>query len=182
MELYDIIINNDLYPDDIQTYVQPFNDGTQFFWKKTPCYTQFINDENGRYELFLKSLREKIQLQKDSIYFQHQQYTQDIEIIRKSNFFNRIANTYLFSRTYDRTIFSTDSDKTFYLCFKKPTQTILNDFANIQGKFLFVYEINDKDKNLLCLNEIKPLNTLSTNGYEFVFNYEPKKTYDLFNL
>ena len=42
--------------------------------------------------------------------------SKDINKIRKSDFFNRISNTYLFSRSYDRMIASTDSNKTFYFC------------------------------------------------------------------
>ena len=64
----------------------------------------------------------------NSIYFEHEQKTQDINKIRKSNFFSRISNTYLFSRTYDRTILSTDSDKTFYLCLIKPTEKNIKRF------------------------------------------------------
>lgn len=181
MNITEIINKYNLYPNESQTYVQPFNDGTEFFWDKIPAYTQFVNDVDNRYAIFLKSIREKKQLQKDSIYFEHQNYTQNIDEIRKSNFFKKISNTYLFSRSYDRMILSTDSEKTFYLCFIKPTQNILDDFANIKGKFLFIYK-QKQNNDLLCLDNIKPLKHMLVDNYELIFNYEPKKTYDLFNL
>ena len=177
MNITSIIKENNLYPqNDIQTYVQPFNDGTQFFWNKVPAFTQFINDPNGRFQQFFRNIRQNKQLSKNSIYFQHEEYTNDINKIRKSNFFNRISNTYLFSRTYDRMIASTDSDKTFYFCFVQPSQQILNDFIGIKGKFLFMYK---KQNDINIPNNI---NILQIQDYTLLYNFNPIKTYDLFNL
>lgn len=181
MNITNIINSNNLYcHQDIQTYVQPFSDGSDFFWNKTPSYTQFLNDENQRYEQFFRCIRQKKQLSDNSIYFEHEQKTQDINKIRKSNFFNRISNTYLFSRTYDRTILSTDSEKTFYLCLIQPTAKILNDFMNIKGKFLFVFK--QESKTTIKIDENKKINVVNTKDYTLFYNYEPRKTYDLFNF
>lgn len=181
MNITNIINSNNLYHhQDIQTYVQPFSDGSDFFWNKTPSYTQFINDENKRFEQFFRCIRQKKQLSDNSIYFEHEQKTQDINKIRKSNFFSRISNTYLFSRTYDRTILSTDSDKTFYLCLIKPTEKILNDFINIKGKFLFIF--NQPNNKIIEQAKIAQLNIINAKDCVLIYNYEPTKSYDLFNF
>ena len=177
MNITQIIKQNNLYPQDIQTYVQPFSDGSDFFWNKVPSFTQFVNDQHGKLEMFFKSIRQNKPLEKDSIYFEHQNYEKNIsvETIRNSDFFKRLTNTYLFCRTYDRTILSTDSQKTFYLCLIQPTQQILDDFQKIKGKFLFIYQ--GKDLPLKYTG-----NWYSYQDVYCLFNYFPAKEYDLFNI
>ena len=138
MNIYQIIKENNLYPLDTNVYVQPFSDGSQFFWHKQPSKIQFINDVNHRLKTFFLSIAQNIPLQKNSIYFEHQEYTQDIVKIHNSNFFKRLQTIYLADRTYDRIITMSDTNKTFYLCIIKPNQDILNMFLKIKGKFLFL--------------------------------------------
>ena len=73
-------------------------------------------------------------------------------------------------------IASTDSNKTFYFCLVQPSQQILNDFINIKGKFLFMYK---KQHDINIPNSI---NMLQIQNYTLVYNFNPIKTYDLFNL
>lgn len=166
MNITKIIEQNNLYPNNIKVYSQPFSSGSQFFWNKTPSSVEFINDVNKQLEKFFHSLRQGIQLDENSIYFKHEPYTQNIDEIRNSNFFKRLQLTYLVSRTYERVISMSDSKQTFFLCLTIPDEQIMDKFTKIQGKFLFIFP----QKNFkLYYNNLK---ILQLNEATCIYNYK----------
>lgn len=178
MDLYNTICLNNLLPLNIKAYVEPFTNGSQLFWKKNPSFTEFINDVDHSIQEFLLNIRLGNKLDKDSIYFKHQKYTQNINDIIKSNFYKRLQLTYIFDRSYDRLIASTDSNETFYYCPILPSQNILQDFKKIKGMFLFVFDVKK-------LNEfnIENLNSMIVDNYVFIYNYNNSLNQDdLFSL
>lgn len=176
IQLTNLIKQNYLFPSNVKAYVQPFSDGSEFFWNKSPSFTQFLNDCDNRFEEFYDCIRLKKKLKKNSIYFEKQQYTQNQEQIVKSNFFQRLRTTYLFSRSYDRLINATDSINTFYLCLIQPTKEILEQFIKIEGKFLFIFQSNTFKL------ENNNLRYLKKENIHMIFNYQNKKSYDLFDF
>lgn len=176
IKLTEIIRQNHLFPENIKAYVQPFSDGSDFFWDKSPSFTQFLNDCNGRLEQFYRNIRQQKKLNKNSIYFERQSYTQNQEQILNSAFFKRLKHTYLFSRNYDRLIKSTDSKQTFYLCLIKPNQQLLCEFKKIMGKFLFIFE-----NETFQLND-KKLNYIRQKNIHMIFNFNNVKSNDFFDF
>ena len=56
-DIYDIILKHNLYPWQTKTYVEPFSDGSYFFWNKPISFTQYINDVNKRICNFYLQIR-----------------------------------------------------------------------------------------------------------------------------
>lgn len=176
-KIYEIIFQNNLYPYDNRTYVQPFTDGSYLFWNKELSFTQYINDVNKRLYQFYKNIRQKNYSFDNLIYYDQQLEINNINQILNSNFYKRMDRTYIFDRSYIDVIKATDDERTFYYCqIQSIDEQIINNFMNIKGKFLIVTKKIQKH-----LNNINVMDFLIDNqDYYFIFNYNAQKRQDLF--
>lgn len=168
-DIYGIILKHNLYPWQTKTYVEPFSDGSYFFWNKPISFTQYINDVNKRICNFYLQIRNG-NYDKANIYMNSKTTYKDIKQILNTQFYKRLDRTYIFDRSVQDIIKATDSKDTFFYCqIQELNNQIISLFKKISGKFLFVCKKNNLENN--------EFNLLNINDMSFVYNYKIEKKY-----